>query len=139
MTYPNGQAVTYQYDHVGLLTDVIDFEGGVTHYEYDNNGRVKTMTRPNGTRKETTYDEAGQVKNVVETNGQGEIITQFGYDYDDPGNMIKETGINENPEIASGETIMTYGKGNRLETYNGEKVTYDADGNMTHGYWMARW
>lgn len=28
---------------------------------------------------------------------------------------------------------MTYGKGNCLATYNGETVTYDADGNMPHG------
>ena len=133
MTYPNGQVVTYQYDRAGLLTDVIDFNGGVTHYEYDSNGCVRMMTRPNGTSKETTYDALGQVKTVVEKNSQGEIITQLGYDYDAAGNMVKETGLNENPELPSGETVMTYGKGNRLETYNGETVTYDADGNMTHG------
>ena len=133
MTYPNAQVVTYQYDHAGLLTDVIDFNGGVTHYEYDNNGRVRMMTRPNGTSKETTYDVLGQVKAVVEKNSQGEIITQFGYDYDAAGNMVKETGLNDNPEIPSSETVMTYGKGNRLATYNGETVTYDANGNMNPG------
>jgi YD repeat-containing protein len=28
---------------------------------------------------------------------------------------------------------MTYGPDNRLVTYNGQQVTYDADGNMTYG------
>lgn len=28
---------------------------------------------------------------------------------------------------------MTYGTDNRLATYNGQPVTYDADGNMTTG------
>ncbi|QEH70626.1 RHS repeat protein [Cellulosilyticum sp. WCF-2] len=63
MTYPNGQNITYNYDGSELLTDTIDFNGGITHY--DNNGRIKTITRPNGTTRTTTYDKASQVKTII--------------------------------------------------------------------------
>ena len=133
LTYPNGQTITYNYDGSGLLTDTIDFTGGTTHYDYDNNGRIKTIIRPNGTTRSTTYDATGQVKTIIDTNVKGEIICNYSFDYDDGGKIKEEKGLNENLTITNGETFMTYGKGNRLLTYNGEEVKYDADGNMTYG------
>ena len=133
LTYPNGQIITYNYDGSGLLTDTIDFNGGTTHYDYDNNGRIKTITRPNGTTRTTTYDKAGQVKTIIDTNAKGEIISNYSFDYDAGGKIKEEKGLNENLTVTNGEIIMTYGKGNRLLTYNGQEVIYDADGNMTYG------
>ncbi len=133
LTYPNGQSITYNYDGSGLLTDTIDFNGGTTHYDYDNNGRIKTITRPNGTTRNTTYDAEGQVKTIIDTNVKGEIISNYSFDYDAGGKIKEENGLNENLTITNGETFMTYGKGNRLLTYNGQEVKYDADGNMTYG------
>ena len=133
LTYPNGQAITYSYDSSGLLTDTVDFKGGTTHYDYDNNGRIKTITRPNGTTRTTTYDKAGQVKTIIDQNAKGEIISNYSFDYDAGGKIKEEKGLNENLTVTKGEIIMTYGKGNRLLTYNGQEVTYDADDNMTYG------
>lgn len=61
------------------------------------------------------------------------MICNYSFDYNAAGNITEEKGLNENLTITNGEISMTYGKGNRLLTYNGEEVKYDADGNMTYG------
>ena len=73
------------------------------------------------------------MKTILDQNAKGEIISNYSFDYDAGGKIKEEKGLNENLTITNGETIMTYGKGNRLLTYNGQEVKYDADGNMTYG------
>ena len=134
ITYPGGQVLTYYYDHSGLLTDVIDFNGGKTHYQYDLNGKLRTITRPNGTTREMTYDDAYQVKSIIEKASSGKIIINYSFDYDAGGKIKEEEGVNvATTQITNGETVMTYGKGNKLLTYNGIEVKYDASGNMIYG------
>ena len=116
-----------------MFIETIQFNGGTTHYDYDNNGRIKNITRPNGTTRTTTYDAAGQVKTIIDTNVKGEMVCNYSFDYDAGGKIKEEKGLNENLTITNGETIMNYGKGNRLLTYNGQEIKYDADGNMTYG------
>ena len=73
------------------------------------------------------------MKTIIDTNAKGEIISNYSFDYDAGSKIKEEKGLNENITVTSGETVMTYGKGNRLLTYNGQEVTYDADGNMIYG------
>ena len=73
------------------------------------------------------------MKTIIDTNGKGEIISNYSFDYDAGGKIKEEKGLNENLTVTNVEIIMTYGKGNRLLTYNGQEVTYDADSNMTYG------
>ena len=133
LTYPGGKIVRYTYNRANNLTEVTDWSNHITKYEYDKNGRLIKTIRPNGTLMEVTYDVAGQVKEQKETDAYGEIISQFDYQYDANGNVTSEESSSENGVYKGTTAVMTYGVGNKLLTYNGQTIEYDADGNMTYG------
>ena len=66
-----------------------------------------------------------------------EVLTEYTYSYDENGNIttIEGTETTDTEEgisrLSSAE--MTYDEENRLLTYNGKAIRYDADGNMTYG------
>lgn len=73
------------------------------------------------------------MKDVVQ---DGTVINDYSYSYDADGNMLTENNpsVPEPSNITTASAItMTYGADNRLETYNGQPVIYDADGNMVNG------
>ena len=67
------------------------------------------------------------MKSIIEKTSAGKIITTYSFDYDAGGKIKEEAGVNvTTTQITNGETVMTYGKGNKLLTYNGKEVKYDA-------------
>jgi len=117
------------------LVKVTDWAARVTTYEYDQNGRLISTLRPNGTQQSRIYDKAGQLvqqKDIVIATG--DVISQFDFRYDAAGNITQEL-VTPPPERFQFTTPvnMTYTAANRLATYNGEAVQFDADGNMTKG------
>jgi RHS repeat-associated protein len=135
LTYPDGRQVHYEYDAANRLVKVTDWAARVTTYEYDQNGRVISTLRPNGTQQSRVYDKAGQLlqlKDIVIATG--DVISQFDFRYDAAGNITQEL-VSPPPERFQFTTPvnMTYTAANRLATYNGEAVQFDADGNMTKG------
>ena len=105
-----------------------------------------SCSRPNGTEEICTYDAAGRLteqKDVRIRTGDGgdaeqeDILTCFTYTYDDAGNItsIRGTETADTEEGIGGlkSASMTYDAENRLITYNGEELRYDADGNQTYG------
>lgn len=136
--YPGGKIVRYSYYLTGNLYQVTDWNKRVTTYTYDKNGNLSKVGRPDGSEENYAYDIAGKL--VLQEDKIGStVIQEIHYTYDKAGNIIKKTSKNDivigKPESASGlETVtMTYDKSNRLLTYNGVKILYDADGNMTYG------
>ena len=116
-TYPGGEIVRYSYYKNGWLHTVTDTEGGVSTYTYDAGGRLVG-------------------KKDVRT-GTGEKLTDYTYTYDEAGNIVSINGT-ETLEAVEGIGIlesadMTYDADNRMLTYNGEALRYDADGNQTYG------
>ena len=71
-----------------------------------------------------------QQKDIVVATG--EIISQFDFEYDAAGDIIQES-IAPEPTIEVIPFEMTYQAANRLATYNGDVVQFDADGNMIKG------
>jgi RHS repeat-associated protein len=159
LTYPDGKKVTYTYDAVGRMTSVTDWAGRSTGYVYDENGHLIATTRPDGSVETRSYNIDGQLLEIKDIARDGTILVQDGYSYDATGNVTVERDKtyqydNNNRLIIAGdvrysydnagnitsETVteatyksMTYTADNRLATYNGQEVTYDADGNMTFG------
>ncbi|MDQ4678515.1 RHS repeat domain-containing protein, partial [Stenotrophomonas maltophilia group sp. RNC7] len=96
--------------------------------------RLLQTLRPNGTLETRQYDAAGQLIQLRDVTAQGELIQEYHYTYDAAGNVIEESdGPGSEASWSAGTVTMTYTADNRLDTYNGEKVQYDADGNMIFG------
>jgi len=133
LSYPDDKQVDYAYNGADHLITVTDWANRETHYSYDHNGRLISTLRPNSTEMTRVYDEAGQLKQqkdiVVAT---GEVISQFDFEYDAAGDIIQER-IAPEPTVEVTPFEMTYLAANRLATYNGDVVQFDADGNMTKG------
>ncbi len=133
LTYPGGRQVQYNYDAADRLVEVTDWAGRVTAYEYDPNGRLVRTTYPNGASATYDYNEAGKLIQIKEEDNSGNTISKYNYTYDPSGNIIEEINHNENVPFTMNGAVMTYAADNRLATYNGQTVVYDADGNMTYG------
>ncbi len=130
LTYPDGKQVDYGYDAANQLITVIDWAGRETGYEWDANGRLVKEMRPNGTQLTRRYDKAGQLVQQQDVSPSGEVIAQFDFTYDAVGNITDETPALKPPVV---DATLTYMAANRLATYNGEAVEFDADGNMITG------
>ena len=136
LTYPGGEIVRYTYYKNGLLKTATDGKGQTTSYEYDAGGNLTRTTRPNGTEEICTYNKAGLLVEQKDVKGE-DVLTHYIYTYDGYGNVttIEGTETTDTKEGISKLTSasMTYDADNRLLTYNGENLRYDADGNMTYG------
>ncbi|MCM1494797.1 MAG: DUF6531 domain-containing protein [Bacteroides sp.] len=134
--YPDGRTVTYTYDKNGKIISITDWSGRITGYTYNKNSQLISTERPDGSIETRTYNEAGQLIQISDCQGDA-ILHQYDYSYDGRGNIASiRTGgeaVGENDYSALQNCTMTYDANNRLLTYNGEAVTYDADGNMTYG------
>lgn len=99
----------------------------------------------------------GQLTRLWDQKSDGTILYDAAYQYDGVGNVVTETingktsvtsrvygaeptfdingpGLSPNQELFVSENVdMTYTADNRLATYNGSEVVYDADGNMIVG------
>lgn len=134
LTYPDGREVHYTYDKNSNVKTVTDWEGRVTTYTYDVNGRLVKTERANKTVETRTYDKAGRLIRILDKCGDT-TVNQQDYTYDAAGNITEVKQLYEGKLDFTGVTSakMTYDKNNRLLTYNGEKIEYDKDGNMTYG------
>lgn len=147
ITYPGGEKVRYTYDRTGRLETVTDAEGKTTYYTYDKNGSLIQTIRADGSKETRTYNAAGQMTALKDETAAGEVISDYGYEYDSLGNITKiagmeggkaesltgENGTTDTVETAVISVSMTYDADNRLLTYNGQQVEYDKEGNMTRG------
>ncbi len=133
ITYPNAQEVDYEYDAADRLIKVTDWAGRETRYAYDANVKLVQIMRPNGTEMTRSYDAAGELLQQKDATSSGEVISQFDFIYDAAGNIIKEQVAPQPAVFPFKNVTMTYTAANRLATYEGKAVTFDADGNMTAG------
>ncbi len=134
LTYPGGEIVRYTYYKNGRLKTVTDWEGRVTAYEYDGVGNLIKTTHSNGVAEENTYNKVGNLVVRVQKKDE-EVIERTEYTYDAAGNItaVSESDKDEKDRSVLKNAVMTYDADNRLLTYNGKEIRYDADGNMIYG------
>ena len=140
LEYPGGEIVRCTYYKNGWLETVTDPAGKVTKYSYDARGNLTHTERPNGTEEICEYNDAGLLtmqKDVKKIAAGEEVLTEYHYTYDVAGNITIITGTETTAAkegiSALSSATMTYDEDNRLITYNGKTVRYDADGNMIYG------
>ncbi len=105
-------------------------------YTYDNMGNIISVTKSGVLNNEYVYDEANQLKEEYNYS----LGTATIYVYDTNGNIVSKTPYTNvtSKDLSSatvGETIVyTYSDPNwsdKLTSYNGQSITYDASGNPT--------
>lgn len=143
LTYPGGEIVRYEYYPDGLLKTVTDNSNNKTTYEYDSAGRLIKTINPDNSTVEETYDKSGNLKTKIDKSSSGEVVLSYEYGYDGFGNIISikdniSSNIDNLSYTASADSStsvdkMEYDSANRLISFNGEEVKYDADGNMIYG------
>ncbi len=110
----NGTTLSYAYDAEEHITSVTEM------YEVDGVPVVKVTSY--------TYDALGQ----LETETSNGVTTKF--EYDNYGNIIAKGIADENGDIIEESKIVyTYDNvwKDKLTSYNGQSITYDAQGNPT--------
>lgn len=116
-----GAHTQYEYSACcGLLTKVIDAEGGVTEYGYNEMNLRVWMRDPNGNQTDYIYDaDYNLVEEIGPAPEAGAERPITRYRYDSRGNRVREI------DPAGNVTVYTYDANNRL------KFTRDAEGNVT--------
>ena len=107
----DGRTISYEYDDEERIIKVTDTIDGTVSYTYDALGQLETETKDGKTTK-FEYDNYGNI--TAKANG---IV-------DEDGDFVEESKI-------------TYEYGNDvwrdlLTAYNGQSITYDAQGNPTN-------
>ena len=134
LTYPDGKELEYSYDKNGNVILVTDWENRETRFSYDKNGRLVRTERADGSTESRSYDKAGQLLQIKDTAKDGRLITDLSYSYNENGNIEQIRDKNAGTAGMESKTeTMTYDAVNRLISYNGKAVSYDADGNMLYG------
>jgi RHS repeat-associated protein len=134
ITYPDGvKKVTYTYDDFGRLKTVTDWAGRETKYTYDMASRLQRIDRPNRTSRVLTYYDNDRLKQIQEYTQSGIIIYFERLTYDLDG-RIKTVFSNPAATVPSQATdAITFDKDNRIDSWNGQTVVHDDDGNMKTG------
>ena len=105
-------------------------------YTYDNRGNILTVSKSGVLFQQYVYDEASQVK--AEYNYAEK--TAMTYVYDANGNIVSKTPYtnvtSSDLSTATQGTAIVYGYGDsnwsdKLTSYNGQTISYDASGNPT--------
>lgn len=107
--FSNGRTIAYEYDAEERITRVDDSVDGVTEYTYDALGQLLTETKDGVTTK-FEYDNYGNI------TAKGLV--------DEYGNIVENTKISY---IYGNDTWKDL-----LTSYNGQSITYDAQGNPTN-------
>ena len=134
-----GQIVTYNYDDIGRLTNI---QSGTNTYTYGYTGTnplIQSLTRPNGSITEYIYnDPLKRLTDLVNKTSSLQIINSYAYTYNALDVRSSETITNGTPITSFTEGLITYNYNNLnqlLSSTNPDKTfSHDDDGNMTRGY-----
>ena len=129
-----GKLISYTYDNNGNRTGVSTASGSTT-YTFDNRNRLKTavvsgatttytyfpdskldnVAYPNGTTMSNQYDDADRVTQVQTVkNSDSSIISQLNYTYDDNGNRLTQTELQNG---ATDTTSYVFDSNDRMTQY----------------------
>ena len=82
--YQNGRNVLYEYDQLSRLSRLVDGEREIQYF-YNEDGRLSEKTFPDGIFSRYKYNAMGLLSSLTHYK-DGEILEQYGYEYDLMGN-----------------------------------------------------
>lgn len=129
---PAAQATAnYTYDNANRLTAIT--QGSETvQFAYDANNRRTTLTLPNGVTVAYGYDTASELTGLTYTQGNGTALGNLAYGYDADGRIISKSGTFATDVLPTATTQpATFDLNDRKTSFNGQVLSYDANGNLT--------
>ncbi|OCA85770.1 Wall-associated protein [Bacillus sp. FJAT-27225] len=136
-TTGNGAGATYNYDDRGHVENIVVGTADGTQitnekYKYDASGNRTHIEYSDGLMISYEYDNLDQL--IKETLKDGTVKEYF---YDGFGNRIK---VKTTRGTVTTTTSSTYNNANQLESFGGEAISYDANGNrLTDGKYKYEW
>jgi len=132
MNYPDGFAVSYEYDVAGRITKV-KMPKDTVSFSYDSAGKLISEKRSNNTETHNLYDNLGKLTDINHLS-MDTVLIGLGYTYNAVGNII-QTDIrfpySFNFSASDGIDDASYNSLNQLTSENGNTYSYDDDGNLT--------
>ncbi|WP_080408373.1 RHS repeat-associated core domain-containing protein [Burkholderia ubonensis] len=148
---PQGN-VSYTYDAAGRRTGMTAAAQAIANYTYDNANRLAaitqgsetvqlaydadnrrtTLTLPNGVTVNYGYDTASELTGLTYTQGNGTNLGNLSYAYDADGRIIQKSGTFAT-DVLPTATMQpaTFDLNDRKTSFNGQALSYDANGNLT--------
>ena len=112
---------------------VTDWASRTTTYSYDDNGRLVQTVYPNNTRESRSYDLSGKLTRIQDLDPSGNVIYRCANQLDVTGRTVGERVTPAPTSFSIPDATMTFDADNRLNNFNGQPMSFDADGNMTSG------
>ncbi len=134
-------AITYGYDDGDRLR-TIQQGSELVEFSYDDADRPSGMTLPNGIMAGYAYNHADQLTGIAWRKPDNTPLADLGYGYNAIGQRVAQSGslASELLPLASNNV---FDDNNRQTSYNGQALSYDANGNLTNDggrtyVWNAR-
>ncbi|WP_231636347.1 RHS repeat-associated core domain-containing protein [Burkholderia sp. MSHR3999] len=131
MTAAAQATVNYTFDNTNRLTAIT--QGSETvQLAYDADNRRTTLTLPNGISVNYGYDNASELTGLTYTRSNGNALGNLAYGYDADGRIISKSGTFATDVLPTATTQpATFDLNDRKTSFNGQALTYDANGNLT--------
>lgn len=131
MTAATQATANYTYDNANRLTAIT--QGSETvQLAYDADNRRATLTLPNGITVNYGYDNASELTGLTYTQSNGNALGNLAYGYDADGRIINKSGTFATDVLPTATTQPAmFDLNDRKTSFNGQALTYDANGNLT--------
>jgi len=126
-------AVGYSWDNADRLTTITQGSASVS-LGYDGANRRTTLTLPNGVTVSYAYDNASHLTQLsYGTGGAGSTdVGTLTYSYDTAGHVINKAGTLAATTVPSAVSGNSFNADNAMTGFNGQSLSYDANGNLTY-------
>ncbi len=103
---------------------------------WHEDGRLDYLIRPNGTERRMHFDSLVRLSGITERDAAGELLLTYQLGYKPSDEVDHRFYWPRNP---SNQTFHAISSGahdgdNSITSLNGESFVYDADGNLTEGF-----
>ncbi|GLQ90970.1 hypothetical protein GCM10007898_45460 [Dyella flagellata] len=145
-------SLSYTYDAAGRRTSMTAAAQAIANYTYDDADRLTTITQgsetvqvvydadnrrtkltlPNGITINYSYDNASELTGLTYTQSNGSVLGNLAYGYDANGRIVSKSGTFATDMLPTATTQpATFDLNDRKTSFNGQALTYDANGNLT--------
>ncbi|HLK97980.1 MAG TPA: RHS repeat-associated core domain-containing protein, partial [Hymenobacter sp.] len=123
--------VEYRYDAADRLTRILQ-GGEIVQHAYDAAGRLVRTTLPNDVKTGYAYNSANELTGLAWLNPDDTLLGDLGYGYDSTGRLVAQTGSHAPQALPAASSGANQFDDNQRQTrFNGQSLSYDANGNLT--------